>query len=261
MKGRLYRIGFSANDLKSVPEAQAAFMVSSCIAINDITTFLRLFLMALNGRRFQDEKIDDVVSEFALTQALVIQRTLSGKLKEYLHMCRQYQDGCKRRNDEALKPFLDKSKIVCAELKAMPGYELAEWYRDKVTHHYVVNEISGLLKYLQEGAEYNLYLHEKDGNSGYLLGERVLLHKLGDEPGKDDFERLDEYQDWVIYAARVVQTMHHDYCIQFLETFFPKKVAHEFIVEIPENLLGQIENTKAPLFWDFRDTSPTENKD
>lgn len=253
MQEHLYRMDFDADELKKLPKVHVAFLVSSCVAITDITTFLRLFLLAINAPNFKGSKIDEVVSDYSLTQALVIQRTLSGKLKEYIYMCEQYQSTCEKRSDDTLHKFRQKTLQKCTQLKCAPEYELVDWYRDKVTHHYIVSHISELTNHMQSGENYSIFMHDRDGNNGYFLGEQILFHKLGIGSKDEIFAKADGFLNWVITAARIVQELHHDYCIQFLETFFPNKVAREISIDVPDDMVGKLGATQLPCFWDFQE--------
>jgi hypothetical protein len=251
LEDRLFRMDFSAEELKSIPKPHAAFLISSCLAISDITIFHRLLLMALNGPNYKNLNVSDVIADYSLAQTLTIQRALAGKLKEYLYLCHQYQDWHKQSKTKTLGSFIERSTEFCKYLKSMPGYELVNWHRDNATHHYILKNLHDLLKLNIDGI-YPIYLHKYTGNSLSFLGERVLLQKLNETPAKDVTQQLIEFQDWIIQATRRAQELHNEYCILIIEEFFPEKSTQEISIDIPPDAEIEPKETNLPFFWKSR---------
>jgi len=251
MEEQLYQLDFSGKELRDIPRIHAGFMTASCLAASEITIFLRLLLMATNSNRFSSNIANDAISAYAFTQALVIERSLSGKLLEYIYMIDQLQNENKKRPDATITQFLENIGDRITQIKSDQSYRLADWYRDHASHHYIVNKISNLVSYVDDQEVYTIYLHEKEGNSGYFLGEHLLLHKLSDDKDDNNVDRLTKFQDWVLECSQSIMKIHSEYSVLFINTFFDEKNIKELEVDIPNDLLGSLTNTKLPLFWNF----------
>lgn len=254
MQDEFYRLDFTGRELQQVPKIHAGFMAASCLAIGEITIFLRLLLMALNSLEAAVEPVSDAVREYAFTQSLVLERSLGSKIHEYIYMVDQYHGEHRKRPNPIIDRFLSENKFELDRIKSHTGYQLAGWYRDKASHHYVISEISKLIGYTNPESRISLYLHEKEGNSGYFLGEQILLHKLLDDPAVGEIKRMREFGDWVQDAAKEIISIHSKYCTMFLEIFFTEKEPDRLVVNIQEKFVGKLTDTTLPLFWDFRKT-------
>ena len=132
MKDDLAKIAFTVADLRKVPQ-HAGFLVASSLAVNEINTIQRAFLMALNTRSKSRPIKDQALQEIAYSQSAIIERNLSAKILEYMNLVGDYPKICKRAKVSPLEPFSSKSAAAIIALRAAPGYELALWYRNKVT--------------------------------------------------------------------------------------------------------------------------------
>ncbi|MBM7324150.1 hypothetical protein JS562_13665 [Agrobacterium sp. S2] len=253
MKDQLAKIAFAAADLRKVAQ-HAGFLVASSLAVNEINILQRAFLMALNTRSKSRPIQDAALQEIAYSQSAVIERNLSAKILEYMNLVGDYPKICTRAKVPPLDPFATKAAAAIGALRTSPGYDLALWYRNKVTSHYVVSDVVKLITDEDIGEpdhEHSMYLHQSDGNSAYLLGERIVLAKLGADKG-DAVQKMRVYGDWVMMAVKQVMSLHHDFCIQFLRQLFPDRYATKFSVEIEPHLVGHLTNALMPIFWDMK---------
>ena len=156
-----------------------------------------------------------------------------------------------------MQKFLDEASDVESELKKQKGWALAKWLRNKITHHCVVSELTSLIEKGRIGEDdtvHPIYLHEKDGNSSYVLGEHVLLAKLyeGTEGDIGMIENFQIFGDWVHDASAKVKRLHDNFCIQLFEYYLPEKEAKEFSIVPEPHLVAQIEKSCLPILWDFQ---------
>ena len=228
--------------------------MSSCLAINEVTVFQKILLMALNTRSPDKPIGDSTLQETAFAQAIIIERNLSAKVIEYLNMIGDYKKKCGRKRETKMQFFLERIDDVTAKLRNGENYKLALWYRNTVTNHYLISELEPLIRNGDLGGDdtaHTIYLHEKDGNSSYLLGEQLLLAKLTEDVGSA-VDRMEGFSEWVLEASAMAMKLHHEFCIQLLEIYLPQKQAQEYSITPEPHLVGQLKETCLPVLWDFQ---------
>jgi hypothetical protein len=181
---------------------------------------------------------------------LVVGRSLSAKVIEYLKLVDRYVTACKQKPDEFGTTVSPSLAEVIKGAREEEGYQLAKWLRNKLTNHYDLDEISAVIVQLPDEAEGSLYLHKKDGNSLYVLGEELALVANLNLTG-DPASQLDRWQDWLLDACRAMTAVHHYYITNFLERYFPKKTATQRPIELPPKLVGHLTTSTIPVWWDF----------
>lgn len=249
----LSKVNFTTNELRNLPPVHSGFFAISCLAINDISLAQKTYLMALNTRAPHRQITGKELQEISYAQAVIAQRNLAAKVFEYINMLEEYKKRCERKAKSSMIRFLNEANSVISDLKKGEDYELALWYRNKVTNHYAVHELTSLIKNgdLGDGdTEHSIYLHEKDGNSYYILGEQVLLAKLS-EDGRDPIETINKFDDWVLGASAEVMKLHHLFCVELIETYLPTKKAEAFRVAPNPHIVGLPAEACLPIWWDF----------
>ncbi|WP_417711723.1 hypothetical protein [Roseibium aggregatum] len=209
--------------------------------------------MALNTRATHKPNTEKELQDISYALAIVAQRNLAAKLLEYINMLEEYKKRCKRKKDQSMNMFLDEATSAISNLKKVRYYDLALWYRNKVTNHYAVHELTSLIRdgNLGDGdTEHSIYLHEKDGNSYYTLGEQVLLAKLS-EDGRDPIETINKFDDWVTGASGKVMKLHHLFCVELLKIYLPTKKAEVCHVAPNPHIVGLPAEACLPIWWDF----------
>lgn len=219
----LYRIDFTTTELRQVPKLHSGFLVTSCLAINDISLSLRLLLMALNSKSKLSANADDAMTEFVFSQLQMIERGLGAKIYEYLNMLGAYHTRCKKANDTIMLPLV-KAALDEAESTYRVGdaYELAQWYRNNASSHYLVSPITDLMMKANIAENHVIYLAEQQGNANYLIGEQVLLGRLsqGGKNGEEMADLLKSYGKCVEYTARFALKVHGDLTVELFRKIF-----------------------------------------
>jgi hypothetical protein len=248
----LAKIDFTTRELRGLPPAHAAYFVISCLAINEIAVIQKVLLMALNTRTLTQPLSESALQEIAYAQTAIIERNLGSKVIEYIKMTDKHNKLCRKKGENgALRSFLDEAKTTTSRLKGEPGYELALWYRNKVTSHYDVAEINSLIQSGDLGSDsdaHPIYLHKLNGNSFYIIGEQVVLAKLS-EYGAPPLERIRSYEDWVLSACEAVVKLHQAFCIALTKTYFPTKQARTFPIAPAPHLVGGVRDVCLPILW------------
>ncbi len=253
-KEKLAKIEFTTKELRKLNPVHSGFLASTCLAVNDIIVVQKVLLQALNTRNLHGKIKDETLQEIAFTQTNILERILAANLYEYMDMVGKYVKSCEKKKDTSMQVFLDEASKVISNLKDASAYSLVKWYRDKATNHYDSAGLTSLLQGRKLGDDdpvYFIYLHEKDGNSNYILGEQVLLMKLSEE-SDSPFDQMEEFGDWVNNASRKIMKLHSCFFIQLLENHFQEKYPQGFSVMAEPHLFGKIEETCLPILWDFQ---------
>lgn len=236
---------FEPDELKALPKQHSAYIVASSFAINEIMVFLRLTLLTLNSlnvARGDDERL----AGFAFMQDHILLRTLSARAVEYLKLAKDHRTACKRAGDAQGLAFFDVHGPKIDAMWDDPLTTLALEIRNKLTGHVVLERIRDTIaKMPDESRRVGIYLHEKDGNSVYLLGEDIAHIAAFDTS-----EQIEAWSDWVLSTCRAIQSLHSAYMIWAIEQFFPATMGKEIRLRPDPRLLGNFKDG-IPILWDF----------
>jgi hypothetical protein len=89
MKYRVVRASFTTKELRAMPKVHSGFLVTSCLAINEIEPSLRL--LTLNTRSRERPISNPALEEYAFCQFQMIERSRGSKIIEYLTLLGDYQ--------------------------------------------------------------------------------------------------------------------------------------------------------------------------
>lgn len=244
----LHLLSFSAKELKALPAIHASFLVASCLAVTEITTVLRLVMMALSTRR--RGAADDELKRYINSQLLILERLLSAKAFEYLNMLASHQKQSNRRHDSLGIAFHARHDVALKAIRADDSFGVAKWLRDKVTSHYNVAELAAPLYAIPDDQLLSVTLHTQDGNSLYLLGEEIaVLGRLNAEG--NGLEKLEAWRAWTLETCRVLISIHHDYMLGLMGKYYPDRKVVPKQVFPEDHLVGIVQETPLPVLWDF----------
>ncbi len=247
---RLIDIGllsFSGAEIKRLPRIHAGFLVASSLAVSEINILLRLTLLAANSRAYAGR--EEVVQRLVAVDMLVAERLLSSKVVEYFKLIDHYQKRAERREGSRGNRFV-RTKVRIDELRSVRAFEIARWFRDNITNHVLVSEIEKLLDVLPDDAAFPSYLHKKEGNSRYTLGEEITMGSKFTQFG-DAGSIRNEWLDWMHEACREIISLHNRMIIGILEEFFPTKRAQMKRVVVLDELVADLDGSCLPLLWNF----------
>lgn len=236
---------FEPDELKAMPKQHSAYIVATSFAINEIMVFLRMMLLTLNSLKVAKEG-DERLAGFAFMQYHILQRTLSARAVEYLKLARDHRTACTRAKDAKGLEFFAMHGATIDKLWDDPTTKMAVAIRNKLTGHIDLHRIAeSIRKMPEESRRVGIYLHEKDGNSVYLVGEDI-----GHIAAFDTTEDIEAWSDWVQSTCRTIQRLHSAYMIWAIEAFFPAKMGKEIRLRPDPRLLGNF-NDQIPILWDF----------
>lgn len=215
----LTEIQISWSELKLMPTEQRAFFALICMALNDIVTFSRLVVLA-NWKPDQEENINII----AAIQKNSLMRVWSAKLFELSESIANI-DRKKKLEDKSLKDFIEKHKVLYAEISNLPGYFLARAIRNQASSHYSFSDILRSLDHVGDLAKCGYLLHEATGNSCYPLGEEVAFigqinrHMTGTQSFGSATNGIAEWMDWNVKATSIANNLIADFNRQFVMPF------------------------------------------
>ena len=243
----LSSVGFSSADLKRIPSAHAAFLVASSFACNEVNLLQRVFQLALNSRKLAGREA--AVQTTSYSFALILSRQLSAKLVEYHKLVTDYLARATRSEGSSGSRFLGRYAPRVEQFAKSKEFAFAKRLRNKLTNHYVLSEVESLLEGMPTDT-FTIWLHEKEGNTFYQLGEEIamigFLSAGGDVKGQ-----LEAWQDWILMASRIAVHLHNRVANGILGEYFPEKRATGFRLVVEDQLVGDLQSSALPLFWDF----------
>jgi hypothetical protein len=236
---------FEPEELKAIPRQHSAYIVASSFAINEMMVFLRLMLLTLNSLKLAQGE-DERLTGIAFMQYHIILRTVSARVVEYLKLAKDHRTACERAKDvRGMDFFVSHGAVIDALWNHQTTAQALE-IRNKLTGHVVLDRIRKTIASMpDESRRIGIYLHEKDGNSVYLLGEDI-----GHIAAFGTSEEIEAWSDWVQSTCRTVQSLHSAYMIWVLQEFFPEKTGQEIRLRPDPHLLAGLDEP-IPILWDF----------
>lgn len=233
-------IRFTKAELKSLDKNVFALVVGSSIAANDVATFQRLALF--HGYHKTDS---DLLKTYIGVNTLIIFRTLSAKVYEYVYFIEGHAKKLHRTKSKELDRFLKASEEFLL-IKNDPEFVTIKELRDNITHHYYGATVVSNLDTFHDDHEFSVFLHRTTGNSLSPLGEDIgtfgILRSLSN--GID----IDRVIAWTIEASGKVTTFQHQSMVSILRTYFPDKKLKMRKVPVDRSLVGTVE-TRSPLLF------------
>lgn len=236
---------FGLEELRKMPKQHSAYMVATSFAINEILVYLRLALLTLNSLSVAKNN-DEKLAGFAFMQDQILLRTLSARAVEYLKLLKDHQKVCQRAKDGQGLAFFEEHGATLDSLWNNPTTTLALELRNNLTGHIGLDRIRKNISRLDgDKRETAIFLHQKDGNSVYLMGEDIA-HIAAFDTAED----VQAWSDWVLATCQSIKGLHHAYMIWVIETFFPTKMGQELRLRPDVRLLGNFQD-RIPILWDF----------
>lgn len=255
MSLELYKVEFTADEIRNLPSVHRSFFMGTCLAINEISMFQKMLIMGHNSLQNANSSKHTPFREMALAQILTIERNLAAKLIEYLNLLDDFRKKCNRMKIADMSEFLSRIDLVSNQIRSGAEYQLAKWFRNSVTSHYLMSEFESLIENSDLGTDealHPIYLHTRDANSSYLLGEQLLIAKFL-EDGENAVDRRERFRAWVLETSSQLMEFHHMFCIQLLEKHLPAKKFETLRLDSEHRLVGELRETCLPILWALDD--------
>lgn len=165
----LRRIRFSVNDLRVIPNDERPLLIALAFAINEITVLNKLLAVASH---FPSGPTWVVQAELA--QAMILARTLFGKLSEFWALVqRGYLKSPLSSRYESVLP--ESALNSLASLKRHFGRKsLTNTIRNTMAFHFSLEHAGAEIPPELPGEELSIYLHPNEGNSLYQFAEVLM---------------------------------------------------------------------------------------
>lgn len=238
----LHRLTMDKNTLAQIPNAALSFLFMSSHAVNEISFFSKLMLMSLNTAK-EIEGSADILRECGFIENVIVERNLNSKIVEYYNMVLAYQKKFTRKSFHGFSKSHATMQTFIDSFSNDASYDYAIWLRNQVTNHYLLDHVKDSF---DENDKYTMILHEKIGNSKYNLSEELF--------SRSHFvHKLDSYNDFsvsMIRFSRKVIKVHHKFCSDVIDNYFPNLQPAPISVNIDERLSGGRYEVIMPLFFD-----------
>lgn len=202
---QLHRVQLTREQLDRIPDAERRLFILIAHAGNELNALAKLFHFAASS----SGKADDLVAQAETMQALVLARTLTGKIYEFwVPMQSTFFAVPKGASGTALskvyEPLLeDEPRVALEALKRYFGRKnLIDTVRNKFAFHYSPDQLDAGYKAVIEGDSLQVFLAQHTANTLYAFAETITSRAMMEaiKPGdhKGAFEAvIDETSDAV----------------------------------------------------------------
>lgn len=239
----------SQSELNELSRDQQGVVAVLSYAVSETNALSRCYIACMHANTDKPE------IEAALNiQRFTILRTWSAKLFE-AHEFLQF--GGKKRNteDEEILKLADEVLSEFSALRSGAGFKLAKCIRHEATNHYSLSAAVKNLGHISPRANFNMYLHDLNGNSFYPIGEEVMflgrLNRFGANLSEMEEKKkaIGDWLDWNLEANRWLGEAHLRYVRKFILDRNPKKYGRKKAYWIDPRLVGTKAEIKVPVFY------------
>jgi hypothetical protein len=248
------KISLTTDELRSLPEAVATFLVASCYAIDDITHHYRLLVSVITDKGQNDES-----ESIFFVRKLAQLRTVSSKLVEYDALISKARDPSKFASNAPLKATLDAYKDDLRNIRRGVGRSVADHVRNHLSAHYSLDEAAKAISARNDQRSFTLLPNFKQGNTHYLIGDEIMFLDAFARVVREGHMRLEyadpiivlsKWQDWTLDATRVTQKVHQAFMMKVFTDFFPEKRYEKVWLPLEKDRhTGVLGRTTIPIWW------------
>ncbi len=241
-------VELSWKDFSSLSDDQKSALSIVCFAVSEINSLMRIYAFSdhtLTGKAAIDYSI--------LVQSHGILRSWSAKLFEFSEFV-TFRDRKNRTSDDRLLELSRTAKESFNALKRENGYVIARSLRHETTNHYLLDPVRKSLPFVSDRANCNFYLHKKNGNSVFPMGDEVVfIGRINREGAKiesalEKAEMYDQWWKWNLAATKWLHRVHFDFYKEFVEPRSKGKRIKTRDYWIDPRLVGVPDETKLPVF-------------
>jgi len=237
------------SDLDGLTTDQKAFLAIVSYAASEFNILRRLYLFASHETTDEDQDI-----LFGTTmQRLVVLRTWSAKLFELSQTVEKLskENGT---SDLVVQRVAKSAWKSFEDTKLTDGYKIARNVRHEATNHYSMDAAKRNLPFVPSHANCGLFMHEKDGNSFYPMGEEVMFMGRMNRSGsslKTDEERAEQlnlWARWNLDATRWSRELQRSIDTELLFDHMPGRSGKQKVYWFDPELVGGLTGRRVPLF-------------
>jgi len=242
----LYELKISWAELENLTVKERSVFGLLCYAASEMNVLSRIYL----------ETMHPLTGEPAIDTGLAMQRhivlrSLSSRAYEAYKFLRELKVDSNESGE--YNRFVNETKDASNELKNAPGYSVNDILRNEATNHYDLNAAVKSWPFLDKGANNTMYMHSKDGNSYFALGEELMffarLRRLSNsrKEWKEPEAIVGAWLDWALEVKKLVSKAHVKFFEEIVAAQIPNLAADKRHYFLDEELVS---NTKhgVPLF-------------
>lgn len=228
------------------PDLAAALSII-CYAYSEINALMRLYLFSTH-----DHVGSDAIDSMGEIQKNTLLRVWSAKLFELADFM-ELKKYSKTNNQELIALALD-AKNLFEPLKKDAAYQTVKLIRHEATSHYALAPAKKNLEFVGEGAALSIIQHKMGGNSFNPLGEEVMFIGRMNRAAQhlDTKEKRIEFHEqwfnWNVVATKWLGRVQAQFARKTLLEKFPDRRARKRMYWIPQQMVGEIGESKTPLF-------------
>lgn len=238
----------SLADLEDLHEDLSAALAVTCYAVSEINTLMRLYIFS--SHQVIDNEVIDAAS---MIQRGVLLRTWSSKLfefSEFIHLNGKHN---KTKNVDLIELAKQAQKSF-EQLKQEKGFDLVRNIRHEASNHYCLNPARKNLKHLSPTSKLSFYLHEKNGNSFFPMGEEVMFigrinrHATSETTKEEKSQLYNTWMNWNLMASNWLGEVHHLFVKRLVLERFSERKAERKDYWIPPTMVGEVGEIITPIF-------------
>lgn len=220
----------SKNSLANIPTEERDFFLLAGHFANEIVFWSKLATITettVTNNKSQDK----IVTKANVTQAMIVNKTLAGKLYEGWQMIRKAYFGTAISKDYHQLLGNDAQEAIKELSRYFKRKNFIEKVRNSYAFHYGADEIGAALDEMAAGDEFDMYIAEQHINSLYYVSESAINKSMLRELSPDDLQSgSDKLYEEIVLVHKLLFT--------FINSFMKALVTRHF-VKTAENPVGQ----------------------
>lgn len=236
-----------SDDIERLGKKEFSHISAILYGYNELNFHMKILI----GARPKLEARDDLYRIESL-HFFIASRSLMTKVFEFVGLVEQYRKIWIGSKDARLKKF-DSIISHLDVLLNSPYYHLVEHLRNKVSAHYVFQEVMDSFDEASLRSDKSIWLCNQVGNSFYPIGEEFgfvsVLHKAAKELGIEiDDDILNRLFGWCDEALNFANKFSQALVMESYERFFPdKRLRHRYYF-LEEGCMADTDSFRIPLF-------------
>lgn len=228
------------------PDLAAALSIV-CYAYSEVNALMRLYLFSIHNHVGSD--VVDTMGEIQKNTLLRIWSAKLFELADFMEL-KKYS----KTNNQELVALACVARKLFAPLKKDAAYQTVRLIRNEATSHYALAPAKKNLEFVGEGAALSIIQHKIGGNSFNPLGEEVMFigrmnraaQHLDTKEKRIEFHK--QWFNWNVEATKWLSKVQTQFAKKILFEKFPDRRAYKRMYWIPQQMVGEIGESKTPLF-------------
>lgn len=243
----LYEYAITKKEFETLEPDLAAAVSVACYAYSEVNALMRLYLFSVH-----DHADNDVIDSMGAIQSNVLLRAWSAKLFEFADFVELKKHNKTKSN--ILITLANAARKEFEPLKKDSAYQTVRALRNEATSHYSLEPAKKNLAFLGQRAALSIVQHKMGGNSFNPLGEEVMFIGRMNRAAKHLQTKEDkvlfhkQWFDWNLKATKWLGKVQAQFAKKIIFEKFPDRRARRLMHYIPQQMVGEVGESKTPLF-------------